>query len=356
MEKTITEIFSLKRESPRLGKIPFSLKSFLKIGAITASVIIITLFHYQTAPEAGIKHVVYRELYFLPIILGGFWYGLRGGLLTALTISIFYSPMVLSEADTFSTHNFGNIMEILLFNLVGALLGLLKDRENVLQKRTSEAENLAAMGQAAAMIAHDLKTPLVTIGGLARRLTHKIPQETPEGEKVRVIRQQSERLEQLVMDILLFAKPIKLSMKENNLCQLLQNAKDSASGIAKENGIEVIVHTEKECRCTLDDEKMMQVFINLLANAIESSLPGETVTISLANNAGTLQVDISDRGVGIPENIMDKIFEPFVSGKPKGTGLGLPISKKIVEAHAGKLEYVKNNDSGTTFRILIPAK
>ena len=100
----------------------------------------------------------------------------------------------------------------------------------------------------------------------------------------------------------------------------------------------------------------MQVFINLLANAFESSLPGGAVTISLTNNAGTLQVDVSDKGVGIPENIMDKIFEPFVSGKPKGTGLGLPISKKIVEAHAGKLEYVKNNDSGTTFRVLIPAK
>lgn len=356
MEKTIAEIFSMKRESLLLGKIPFSLKSFLKIGAIATSVIIITLFHYQTAPEAGIKHVVYRELYFLPIILGGFWYGLRGGLITALTISIFYSPMVLSEADTFSTHNFGNIMEILLFNLVGALLGLLKDRENVLQKRTSEAENLAAMGQAAAMIAHDLKTPLVTIGGLTRRLTHKIPQETPEGEKVRVIRQQAERLEQVVMDILLFAKPIQLSMKENNLCQLLQKAKDSVSGIAKENGIEIIVPAEKECQCTLDDEKMMQVFINLLANAIESSSPGETVKLSLANHAGTLQVDVSDRGAGIPENIMDKIFEPFVSGKPKGTGLGLPISKKIVEAHAGELKYVNNIGGGATFKILIPAK
>ena len=145
-------------------------------------------------------------------------------------------------------------------------------------------------------------------------------------------------------------------MKEPNLCTFLQKAKDSVSGIAKEKGIEIIVPVEKECSCTLDDEKMMQVFINLLANAIESSSPGETVKISLANRASTLQVDVSDRGAGIPKNVMDKVFEPFVSSKQKGTGLGLPICKKIVEAHAGKLEFRNHLDTGATFRITIPNK
>jgi signal transduction histidine kinase len=100
----------------------------------------------------------------------------------------------------------------------------------------------------------------------------------------------------------------------------------------------------------------MLVFINLLTNAIEASSEGETVSVSLYHHADTVQIDVSDRGAGIPQNIAGKIFEPFVTGKKKGTGLGLPICKKIVTGHAGELKYINNNDVGTVFRVSIPVK
>jgi signal transduction histidine kinase len=257
-------------------------------------------------------------------------------------------------SERFSAHYFGNIMEIILFNLMGGLLGWLKDRETEQQNRLRQAENLAAMGRATAMIAHDLKTPLVTIGGLARQLTGKIASETPESEKIKVIRQQSERLEKLVMDMLFFAKPMKLSIESNNLCYLLAKAKEAASQTAHGKEVKIDIAAEKACDCYLDYDKMMQVFINLFTNAIEASPQGETVSVSLHHYAAELIVDVSDRGIGISESIKDKIFEPFVTGKKKGTGLGLPISKKIVEAHSGKLEYRNNFDIGATFRISLP--
>ena len=169
-------------------------QKLLKVGVIGITVGLITVFHYQTAVDAGLRHVIFRELYFLPIILGGFWFGMRGGLSTSLVITILYGPLVLIGPGRLSPHDLGNTLEILLFNLVGGLLGWLKDREVGHQARLREAENLAAMGRATAMIAHDLKTPLVTIGGLARQLYRKITPGTSEQEKIIVILQQTERM------------------------------------------------------------------------------------------------------------------------------------------------------------------
>lgn len=329
-------------------------QKLLKVGVIGITVGLITVFHYQTAVDAGLRHVIFRELYFLPIILGGFWFGMRGGLSTSLVITILYGPLVLIGPGRLSPHDLGNTLEILLFNLVGGLLGWLKDREVGHQARLREAENLAAMGRATAMIAHDLKTPLVTIGGLARQLYRKITPGTSEQEKIIVILQQTDRLEQLVADMLIFAKPLQLTLAADNLCHLLIKAREAVSETASHNGVAIDLPAEDSCPCHLDHDKMMLVLINLFTNAIEASPPKGTVSVSLRHDEKALCIDVSDKGVGIPEAIKERIFEPFVTGKKKGTGLGLSICRKIVEAHSGKLTYSINPSGGTTFSILLP--
>jgi two-component system sensor histidine kinase HydH len=353
MEKTATQIFSLDRTIFTLNKSKVSARTLARMGLIISAVFLITLFHYKTAPEAGMRHVIFRELYIVPIILGGFWFGIRGGLATALLVSILYGPFVLMGPDRFTPHDLGNVMEIFLFNLIGGTLGWLKDRESLQQARLREAENLAAMGRATAMIAHDLKTPLITIAGLARRLSGKIVPASSEGEKIMVIRQQAERLEKLVMDMLFFAKPTKLRLASADLCHLLAEAKKAVQETTKYSGVNIALLTEAPCICHFDHEKMMLVIINLFTNAIEASPADEIVSVSLQDDTGKISIEISDRGTGIPENLKGKVFEPFVTGKPKGTGLGLPICKKIVEAHSGQLEYSNNADGGATFRIVI---
>jgi two-component system sensor histidine kinase HydH len=101
----------------------------------------------------------------------------------------------------------------------------------------------------------------------------------------------------------------------------------------------------------LDPDKMMLVLINLFTNAIEASQPNGTVSVLLRHYEKKLCIDISDRGAGIPETIRERIFDPFVTGKKKGTGLGLPICRKIVEAHSGKLTCRSTPGGGTTFSI-----
>ena len=201
------------------------------------------------------------------------------------------------------------------------------------------------------MIAHDLKTPLITIAGLARRLTGKIPPESPEGEKILIIQKQAERLEKLVMDMLIYSKPLQLEMKSENIFSLLTEARKTVNGISESKKVIIDLPADNSLTCRMDPEKMLLVFVNLLTNAVEASLPGKSVEVSLQNHAEEVTIKITDRGTGIPETIQEKIFEPFVSSKNKGTGLGLTICRKIVESHMGTLEWRNNPSGGTIFTI-----
>ena len=327
-----------------------------KIFIVSALVFFVTVLHYLTAIDYGLRHVFLREFYFLPIMLAAFWFGLRGGLATSLLISFVYGPYILLYASGPAIHNLGNILEIILFNVVGLFFGWLKDRETAQQEKLRKAENLAAIGRAVSMIAHDLKTPLVAIGGLSRQLSKKLAGDSSQREKIEVIRQQADRLENMVLNMLDFAKPLTISKKPCDLNQILSQANEAVYETALKRNIKVDIQKSEIADCKLDEEKILQALINLISNAVEASPQGETVTVSLQTYMSELLIEVSDRGKGVDKSISEKIFEPFITGKSKGTGLGLSISKKIVEAHAGKLAYRNNIDVGTTFWILIPTE
>ena len=316
----------------------------------------VTVLHYFTGADSGLRHVFLRELYFLPIMFAAFWFGLLGGLATSLLISFVYGPYVLIYAAGPATHNLGNLLEIVLFNIVGILFGWLKDREKAQQQQLRKVESLAAIGRAVSMIAHDLKTPLVAIGGLSRQLSKKIAADSTHGKKIEVIRQQADMLENMVLNMLDFAKPLTISWKPCDLNQILEQANEVVYETALRHNVKVEIQKAERTCCKLDEGKILQVLINLLTNAIEASSHGETVTVSLQTHMSVLLIEVSDRGKGVDESIAEKIFEPFISDKSKGTGLGLAISKKIIEAHAGELEYRSNTDAGTTFRVSIPTE
>ena len=325
-----------------------------RIIIVVALIVLVTMFHYLTNVDAGLRHVFFRELYFLPIMLAAFWFGLVGGLTTSLLISIVYGPYALIYAAGPTIHNLGNFLEIILFNIVGIFFGWLKDRETTQQHNLRKAESLAAIGRAVSMIAHDLKTPLVAIGGLSRQLSKKAAGNSLQREKLEVIRQQADRLENMVLNMLDFAKPLSISRKVCDINQLLSQATEAVNETALKRNIEVDIQKNKIIDCTLDEGKILQVLINLISNAIEASPNGETVTVLLQCHMSVLDIEVTDRGKGVDESIAEKIFEPFFSAKSKGTGLGLSITKKIIEAHSGRLEYKNNSDSGTTFRVSIP--
>jgi len=139
--------------------------SLTKAVLIAGLVLAITALHILTAQEQERIHIIYRELYFLPLILAGFWYGLRGALLTALTITAFYLPYTVYHSQAFSPDDLDSLLEIALFNIVAAGVGFLRDRELARQREKRKA--VAAMAGA---VAHEMNTPLFAALGTAQLL------------------------------------------------------------------------------------------------------------------------------------------------------------------------------------------
>lgn len=337
-----------------------------KIALISIMVIGITFAHYSTELKAHHYHLLYQGLYFLPVTLSAFWFGLRGGLLTSLSITIVYLPFTILVWAGFSSRDFNSVMEMMLYNFVAFVLGMLKDRELEEQRRARNAERLAAMGKALSGVAHDMKIPLIAIGGfsgqIARRLTalQSCPKDFPvfarEMEsKLSIVIDETRRLENMVKDMLDFSRPLKLQRVGVEVNLLIKECLSTVETLARER--EVKLREEQSggpIIAACDAMRMKQVFINLLTNAIEASPTGETVTILSRLSAGKLMVEVTDHGPGIPLEKREEVFLPFVTSKKEGTGLGLPIVKKIVEAHEGHVEVMSNSEKGLTFRVIVP--
>jgi len=311
-------------------------------------------------------YIFYRELYFFPLVLAGFWFGLRGALLTSIAITLAYLPITIIYWDHFSTDDLTRVVEIVLFNTIAIIIGILKDRERERYHQLVMAESLAAMGRAVSAAAHDMKTPLIAIGGFTNLVISKLRKidqgtgEAPEiitdvQEKLAIVIKETERLENMVKEMLDFARPLPLQKSKENLRQIIEESAAIVEASASTKQIRIVNQTGEDLPpASIDPDRFKQVLVNLLMNAIQASPPGEQVTITGFAKAANLAIDVTDCGCGIPLDKRAEIFDPFFTTKKEGTGLGLPIAKKIIDAHGGKLEIVDNQHTGLSFRITIP--
>ena len=331
-------------------------KKSYRMAVVFVLVFLVTMLHYLTRQEETVLHVIYRELYFLPIILAGFWFGLRGGLATALVITTLYVPIVIGKPRGLTGHDLGNLLEILLFTIIGILVGRLRDREIIHQEMRRKEEGLAAMGKAVACVAHDMKTPLIAIGGFARQIRRKLPEEDRTGKKLDIVLQQTERLELMIKDMLGFAKPLDLNCQDDDINKLLQETVLIAEEKARKHDVQFSLQLQDDLPvCHYDFHRLQQALLNLINNAVEASPAGGEVIIRSKMDTHNLCIEVEDFGEGISTDKTDDILQPFVSNKKEGTGLGLPIVKKIAEAHGGILQYEPRDEKGMIFRIILPA-
>lgn len=333
----------------------FGRREYLRVALIAVLVASTTVLHYRTDQLLITSHILFRELYFLPIILAGFWFGTKGALTVSLAITFLYLPYVLSLPEGISGHNFGNLVQILLFNTIGLFIGLLRDRETEQQRKTREAENLAAMGRAVSCIAHDMKTPLMAIGGFVRQVRRKVPEEHLAA-KLDVASAQVERLEALVGDMLAFARPLQLQCRQGTINELVEESVMLAGEkAAQHHSVSIATDLQDDMPAIRFDQcRLQQALINLINNALEASPPGEEILVRGSSDGQNIIIEVSDRGTGILREHQDDIFKPFMTTKKGGTGLGLPIVKKVIEAHDGTIDLKNNSDKGVTFRITLP--
>jgi signal transduction histidine kinase len=220
-----------------------------------------------------------------------------------------------------------------------------------------ESERLAAMGRAMSAVAHDMRTPLIAIGGFTHLALKHIAKDSPVHEKLEIVLKETQRLEDMVKDMLDFSRPLQLKRSAVDIGQLVAECITIVGSRAQDREVVISSQSEDDIPLvSLDTMRMKQVLINLLINAVEASPKGEEVMVHSHINGKNLLLEVIDCGCGIPTDKRLEIFSPFFTTKKEGTGLGLPIVKKIVEAHQGYVEVEDNPERGVTFRVEIPIK
>lgn len=224
--------------------------------------------------------------------------------------------------------------------------------EKQLTEQIKNNEALLTLGNYAATIAHEIKNPLISIGGFAKRIMKAV--NDPDLKKMaKIISTESERLERLTEDILSYAKkhePIKTSV---NLYEEIENIKMLFEGRIKESNITLNVNINPKLIISVDKNQFRQVVVNLIANAMNAVENDGEVTISCNEYESFDNLVIADTGSGIPEDNLAKLFKPFFTTSKNGTGLGLAISKKIMINHGGDI-VAKNGAKGAEFTLIIP--
>ena len=218
-----------------------------------------------------------------------------------------------------------------------------------------EAENLAAMGRALSAVAHDIKTPLIAIGGFSRLVHTHLDETNPDREKLEIVINEVHRLESSLKQILDFSRPLELDKSLQDLNRVIVESLVMIEDAVREHGLTIETRFADIPLVSFDPMRMKQVVINLVMNAVQASPRGKIVSVTTHLKGKRLLLDVADCGYGIPVQKRVEIFAPFVSTKKEGTGLGLAISKKIVEAHHGRIEILDNAEKGATIRISLPA-
>lgn len=227
------------------------------------------------------------------------------------------------------------------------------------RERLIRGERLAAVGEMAAKLAHELKNPLITIGGFSRRLLKSLAAESSEYRYADIISKEVFRLERMLTDILSFSsKPMVCFDYANcDLEEILEECFDVCSTPLEENCIRLTTSFSGGPWIVLGDaHQLKQVFLNLLLNACECMTGGGALEVELRKvflDKSSVMISISDTGGGIHPDMLPRIFDPFFTTKPQGSGLGLAIVKRILLNHNGTIE-VQNGEQGAIFALTLP--
>ncbi|MFZ2445099.1 MAG: ATP-binding protein [Syntrophobacteraceae bacterium] len=306
-------------------------------------------------PQFDRFDVVFQKLYFLPVILGSFWFALKGGLIVSSIAAASLVPYLILHWEGLSALDLNRLLLIAAYFLMAAVLGkavLMQRREH---QRAREAETLAAIGKSMSAMAHEMRTPIIAIGGFARMVRKNIADGSPDAEKLDIVMTEALRLENLLRGVLDFARPLVVQRESTKVDKMIHECLAITGHVAEQHGIVLEVRMQADLPpVSLDEMRMKQVLINLITNAIQASPQGEKVTVGCSLLGRSLVMEIIDCGCGIPERKREEVFSPFFSTKKEGVGLGLPIVKKIVEAHEGDLRIEDNPSGGVIFRIEIP--
>lgn len=362
--------------------------SVYKAVVVFLFVVGVSMLHYLTPLHLPYLHDIFQRLYYLPIILAAFWFGFRGGLSCSLLVSIVYAPHLLFQWGGHLTTGLERYLEILLYNIVGAITGFLSHKERkrasalrkseeslkasyesllvqsgkirAIEEQLRKAEQLSAVGEMSAVLVHEIKNPLTSIRGYAELIRKAFKPEEKQYEYLTVLIKETDRLNKTVMDFLRFAKPVIIRPEP---CDILEELQTIITLVYQDFGkrrAKISISAEHLPILKADSQKLRQAFLNLVQNASQAAGDNGEVTITActehSEGLDNIVIQIDDTGPGISQELRDRLFEPFFTTKTDGTGLGLSTSRKIIEAHDGSISIDTAPAGGARFILRLPVR
>ena len=344
-------------------------RPFRRVVVVAVGIAAASALHYFTPPSNILGHNLFQRLYYLPIIYAAIYFGWRGGLATSAVSALCYIPHIAMAWHHMPDYRMNQYAEIIVFFLVGTVTGVLADR-GMKQARelaalnrelrdsfeqVKRADRLAAIGQLSASLAHEIRNPLAAIDGATNLIeSGQTPPEIRQ-TSLAIIRKEVQRLNRLLTNLLDFARPRKPEFQAVPPERLIEATIALVSHSAQQKGVtlrkDVPANTPAfEC----DPEQMKQVILNLAINAVQAMTEAGEIVLAARESGGSVVLSVQDRGPGIKDEDLDKIFNPFYTTKDAGTGLGLSVVHQIVTQHGGVVTVQQNAAGGMTFSLTIP--
>jgi len=363
-------------ENRQGGRLPR--QNTLRIAALVAAIVAISSLHYVTAPTRVVLHEVYNYLCYVPIILAAYWYGVWGGIASAVLTSAFFIPHIQMTWAANAPYTASQYAQVVVFHLLGITVGWLAGSQRRLTARYRDAatsleranrdlqesqdhlrraDRLSALGEIAAGLAHEIQNPLAGIKGALDIVASRAQPNTPEAEFADIGRKELGRLEALVREFLDYARPRDPAPRPTDVPDLVERVTALLRPEAEKKGVRLVPEYPDEATdlsLNLDPDQMTQVILNVVLNAIQASSPNGSVRIRVSTDPGSGTIEIIDQGSGIAPEHASRIFDPFFTTKSRGTGLGLATSQRIVAAHRGTITVAPASPTGTIFRIHLP--
>ena len=224
-----------------------------------------------------------------------------------------------------------------------------------MEQRLQQAEKMAAIGELSTYVAHEIRNPLFAIGGFANALLRNTSLNDLAREKARIIYDESRRLDIILTNILNFARPTEQALGEFDVGAVASQTVDLMTMGSEERCIEVITVIEPGLPKALGNaENLKQCLVNIIKNALEAMPTGGRLRLSAGRDDNFVRIDVTDSGEGIKPEVQDQIFSPFFSTKNSGSGLGLAMTRKVIEDMGGKVSFVSTPSLGTTVTLFIP--
>lgn len=275
-----------------------------------------------------------------------------------------------SVSDQEFTLEVGGATRILFLSVLplvknGRIQGNLVHVEDVTDRRNREArlrraESLASLTTLAAGVAHEIKNPLGSIGIhiqlIQKALSRKDDVDADSIENyIGIINEEVERLNKIVVNFLFAVRPMDTQLEDGELNDVIEEILSFVGVELEEHGIELVAElSDRLPRIQLDEKYLKQAVLNIIKNSISAMPDGGTLRVSTEQRGDEVLLSIGDTGIGISDEILDKIFEPYFTTKDYGSGIGLTIVYKVVKEHYGDIEVSSQEGKGTTFTISFP--